>query len=163
MLMLCSTVQEMKQFISPSFRRWYIILSVVLIGSTRIQAYRVKPFHLLQSLVISDVESTAGCSESINMLFSSLINNTVHRLLKFCRTTCKGKRAYLQIQQSKGKAVPLQAWTGPEGSQEVKFPRLRDDGTRMVVGCQPYAPAVFNPRKYSWYSFLLEAESTPGP
>jgi len=33
----------------------------------------------------------------------------------------------------------------------------------MVVGCQPYAPAVFTPRKYSWYSFLLEAESTPGP
>ena len=23
--------------------------------------------------------------------------------------------------------------------------------------------AAFNPRKYSWYSFLLEAESTPGP
>ena len=28
----------------------------------------------------------------------------------------------------------------------------------MVVGCQPYAPAAFTPRKYSWYSFLLEAE-----
>jgi len=33
----------------------------------------------------------------------------------------------------------------------------------MVVGCQPYAPAAFTPRKYSWYSFLLEADSTPGP
>jgi len=33
----------------------------------------------------------------------------------------------------------------------------------MVVGCQPYTPAAFTPRKYSWYSFLLEAESTPGP
>jgi len=31
----------------------------------------------------------------------------------------------------------------------------------MVVGCQPYAPAAFTPRKYSWYLFLLEAESTP--
>jgi len=30
-------------------------------------------------------------------------------------------------------------------------------------GCQPYAPAAFTPRKYSWYSFLLEADSTPGP
>jgi len=28
---------------------------------------------------------------------------------------------------------------------------------RMVVGCQPYAPAAFTLRKYSWYSFLLEA------
>jgi len=33
----------------------------------------------------------------------------------------------------------------------------------MVVGCQPYAPAAFTPMKYSWYSFVLEAESTPGP
>jgi hypothetical protein len=24
-------------------------------------------------------------------------------------------------------------------------------------------PAVFTPRKYFWYSFLLEAESTAGP
>jgi hypothetical protein len=27
-------------------------------------------------------------------------------------------------------------------------------------GCQPYAPAVFTPRKYFWYSFLLDVEST---
>ena len=33
----------------------------------------------------------------------------------------------------------------------------------MVVGCQPYAPAAFTPKKCSWYSFPLEAESTPGP
>jgi len=33
----------------------------------------------------------------------------------------------------------------------------------MVLGCQPYAPAVCTPRKCSWYSFLLEAESTTGP
>jgi hypothetical protein len=31
-----------------------------------------------------------------------------------------------------------------------------------VVSFQPYAPAAFTPSKYSWYSFLLEAESTPG-
>ena len=32
-----------------------------------------------------------------------------------------------------------------------------------VVSCQPYAPAAFSPRKYSWYSCMLEAASTPGP
>ena len=30
----------------------------------------------------------------------------------------------------------------------------------MVADCQLYAPAAFTPRKYSWYSFLLDAEST---
>jgi len=31
-------------------------------------------------------------------------------------------------------------------------------------GCQPYAMAAFPPppKKYSWYSFLLEVETTPG-
>jgi len=33
-------------------------------------------------------------------------------------------------------------------------------GSKVV---QPYAPAAFIRRKCSWYSFLLEAESTPGP
>ena len=33
----------------------------------------------------------------------------------------------------------------------------------MVVGCQPYAPAAFTPKKCSWYSFLLEDESIQGP
>jgi len=28
---------------------------------------------------------------------------------------------------------------------------------------KPYAPATFTPRKSSWYSFPLEAESTPAP
>ena len=58
---------------------------------------------------------------------------------------------------------------GPEGSRRVKAPSFRDNGTVMVVGCQPYAPAAFTPRsipddrKHTWYSFLLEAESTPEP
>ena len=58
------------------------------------------------------------------------------------------------------KSVPLQAWTGPEGSRKLRFPDFvttaQDDGRLS-------APAAFTPRKYSWYSFLLEAESTPGP
>jgi len=28
--------------------------------------------------------------------------------------------------------------------------------------CQPYAPAAFNPWKYSWCSFPLQPDSTPG-
>jgi hypothetical protein len=59
-----------------------------------------------------------------------------------------------------GKAVPLQAWSGPEGSRKLRFP---DFMTTPQDGCQPYSPAAFTPRIYTWYSFLLEAESTPGP
>jgi hypothetical protein len=53
--------------------------------------------------------------------------------------------------------------TGPEVSRRLRFPDFKTVGTRKWQGCQPYAPDAFTLRKYSWYSFLLEAESTPGP
>jgi len=48
------------------------------------------------------------------------------------------------------------------GSRKLRFPEyvtMAHDGGKVV---SRYAPADFTPRKYSWYSFLLEAESTPG-
>jgi hypothetical protein len=48
--------------------------------------------------------------------------------------------------------------------QSVKLSHYRpEEAFRDPGGCQPYAPSVFTPRKDSWYSFLLKAESTPGP
>jgi hypothetical protein len=54
--------------------------------------------------------------------------------------------------------------------REVKAPTLlRHTANRWRKGCQPYAPAALYPQvslfffKDSWYSFLVEAESTPGP
>jgi hypothetical protein len=63
--------------------------------------------------------------------------------------------------KGKGKTIPLQAWTGPEGSSILRLPDFKTIGTLRWYGCQPYAPAVFTPRKYFWYSFLLEVGSTP--
>ena len=77
---------------------------------------------------------------------------TVLILRKFLTTTSKGR--------GKGKAVQLQAWGGPEGSRKLRLP---DFVTTAQDGGRLSAPAVFTHRKYSWYSFLLEAESTPGP
>jgi len=31
--------------------------------------------------------------------------------------------------KGKGKAVPLQTWSGPEGSRKLKFPDFNDNGT----------------------------------
>ena len=67
------------------------------------------------------------------------------------------------------KSTPVTGHADPEGSRRVKAPRYLDNGTVMVVGRQSYAPAAFTPRsipgdrKHTWYSFLLEAESTAGP
>jgi len=74
---------------------------------------------------------------------------------------------FLQIKAitdiSKGKAVPLQAWIGPEGSRKLRFPDFMttaQDGGKVdsLMHRLPLAP-----KKYTWYSFLSETESTPGP
>jgi len=41
------------------------------------------------------------------------------------------------------KAIPLQAWTGPEGSRTLRFPDLKTIGICRWQGCQPYALAAF--------------------
>ena len=70
---------------------------------------------------------------------------------------------YFDLVKGKGKAVPLQAWSGPEGSRKLRFPdymtTAQDGGKVVSLTHRPSLP----PRKCSWYSFLLEAESTPGP
>jgi len=44
-----------------------------------------------------------------------------------------------------GKAIPLQAWTGPEGSRRLRLPDFKTISTWRWQGCQPYALATFTP------------------
>jgi len=45
----------------------------------------------------------------------------------------------LVVSKGKGKAVPLQAWTGPEGSRKLRFPDFvttaQDGGTLSALRC----------------------------
>jgi hypothetical protein len=62
------------------------------------------------------------------------------------------------------KAVPLQAWSGPEGSRKLRFPdfmTVAQDGGKVVN--LTHRPPLPPGNKYTWYSFLLEAELIPGP
>jgi len=58
------------------------------------------------------------------------------------------------------KAVPLQAWTGPKVYRKLRFPDFvttAQDGGKVVS--LTHRPPLPN-RKYSWYPFLLDSEST---
>ena len=60
-------------------------------------------------------------------------------------------------------SVLLQARSAQRVPWKLRFPdyvTMAQDGGRDVS--LTHRP-LFTPRKYSWYSFLLEAESTPGP
>jgi len=70
---------------------------------------------------------------------------------------------HLNTNNKSGAAVPLKAWSGPEGSRKLRFPdyvTVTPDGGKVV---RPTHQPPLPPRKYSWYSFLLEAQSTTGP
>jgi hypothetical protein len=39
---------------------------------------------------------------------------------------------YIVKKKVKGKAIPLQAWTGPEGSRRLRFPIFQDNWHKKV-------------------------------
>jgi hypothetical protein len=78
-------------------------------------------------------------------------------------STVQRLELYIVKENKQGKAIPLQALTGPEDSRSLRLPDFKTIGTWRWQGCQPYTPTAFTSRKYFWYSFLLEADSTPGP
>ena len=61
-------------------------------------------------------------------------------------------------EKKKAKSVPLQVWSGPEGSSKLRFPDFM-----TTVRLSALRTGRLYPKKSSWYSLLLEAESTPGP
>jgi hypothetical protein len=67
------------------------------------------------------------------------------------------------INVKKGKAIPLQAWTGREGSRRLRLPDFKTVGSWGGKVVSPTHRPPLPPRKYSSYSFLLRAASTPGP
>ena len=64
--------------------------------------------------------------------------------------------------KGKGKAVPLQAWTGKQGSRKLRFPNFvttaQNGGKVVSITHRPPLTPGNTPS-----TFLLEAESTPGP
>jgi hypothetical protein len=64
----------------------------------------------------------------------------------------------------KGKSIPVTGPEGPLGCETSRLPhfldsRLTDGGEVVSLTRWPH----LYPQEDSWYSFLLEAESTPGP
>jgi hypothetical protein len=58
-----------------------------------------------------------------------------------------------------GKSNP---WTGPEGFRSFRLTDIKHSANKIGKVVSPMHWLPLDPRKYSWYSFLYEAESTAG-
>jgi hypothetical protein len=73
----------------------------------------------------------------------------------------RNPKGYERKTVRKGKTNTVQAWTGPEGSRNLRLPEFLDIRHMKVVRLSALRTGHFNPtKKYTWYSFLLEADST---
>jgi hypothetical protein len=68
-----------------------------------------------------------------------------------CRVNC------WQTLEEQLKALPVTSRGCPLGSDTSRLPHC------LEIGLQPKALTVLHPQEDCWYSFLLEAESAPGP
>ena len=119
------------------------------------------PFPVSAQIIIKPVEFSSDTYR-----FSALKkdNNLISFKVIYASENCillEINRATMDVH--KGKSVPLQAWSGPEGSRKLRFSDFMttaQDGGKVVS--LTHRPPL-SPMKCSWHSFLLEAESTSGP
>jgi hypothetical protein len=69
----------------------------------------------------------------------------------------------MKVCKGKGKAVPLQARCGPEGSRRFRLPDFHDIRHMKLTRLSASSIGRFHPQTCSRYLFSLGAESTPGP
>jgi hypothetical protein len=70
------------------------------------------------------------------------------------------KTASVGMLKGEGKAVPVTGHGGPKVCEMLRIPHFLDNP--LTDGGLTRRPP-FTPQEDSWYSFLLEAEWTPGP
>jgi len=69
-------------------------------------------------------------SGSLNILEpSGLVMRLLYLYLYYIILQFNTTLSYSSFYSKKGKAIPLQAWTGPEGSRKIRIPDLKTIGT----------------------------------
>jgi len=83
--------------------------------------------------LISRRQPPSPPSQSLKQLYSSRVGSYLSSY-PFGKACCE-----------KGKAIPLQAWTGPEGSRRLRLPDFKTLDTWRWYGYQPYATGRLYP------------------
>jgi hypothetical protein len=92
-----------------------------------------------------------------HLLTWKIFNETQHKEF----LTFQGRKfrtISLQIKLSlicRGKAIPIETWTGPECSRRLKLSDFKTIGTWRWYVCQPYSPALFIQPLHPWGNIFL--------
>ena len=132
----------------------------------RFMAFWREKFYFAAITFKAEIRASIFTPTPLNMLenltkriyvTSNLHGYTVHQ---WYQTLYSPTNAHVEF--IKGKALPLQAIGSPEGSRKL---RLLDFLTTAQYGGRLSALRTgrLYPQGYSWYSFSLGVESTPGP
>jgi hypothetical protein len=110
---------------------------------------------------------TAHCHSNLLVLRSNLYRRVVQRRSQLLSFYSVGVNDWMMLtgeNWSKGKTIPVTGGGRPWGFVEFEVPRFQDNRHMKVVRLSAlHTSRLYPPRKLSWYSFLLKAESTPGP
>ena len=115
---------------------WQLWLGRHVIVGSSCHPFETRRWHqkciLLQFMCSYNIRT--GCS--ICLFICALFIVSVQTLPKLCKFMfCSFRFCSFITRKGKGKAVPLQAWTGPEGSRKLRFPDFMttaQDGGKVV-------------------------------
>jgi len=85
------------------------------------------------------------------------------KLVLWSHVLSLGVKGFLPNRKLKRSSSPITGLDRPRSFQKVEVPRFQDNWHMNVVRLSALRTGRLYSNKYSWYSFLLEAESTPGP
>ena len=103
---------------------------------------------LMGSFIGDGQAQTQDCSLLRNICIVSIQRMCVRAWTHVCMYVCNGK------------AIHVQAWTDPEGSSRLRLQISRQSAQGGGKVVSPTHRSPLPTRKCSWYSFLLQAEST---
>ena len=102
------------------------------------------PISILKSVILISFWKAGFVASCADVAFKNKVLNDRYKTIE---DEEKDVSSYwTTVRKREGKAIPLEAWTGPAASRRLSFPDFKTIGSRRWYGCQPYVPAAFNPQ-----------------
>jgi len=103
----------------------------------------------VEVVLIDEEKAVCGKGHTLDKNCQTLFTN---KLLIFGEESCAMCHVPRNTFRCKGKALPLQAWTGPEGSRKLRFPDFvttaQDGGKVVSLTHRPPLPPGNTPGTY---------------